>query len=329
MKIKRLLRFIAGTLGMGVTVAVAAAAADDNYPSRPITIVVGFSPGSVTDILARRLADGLKERIGQPVVVDNRPGAGATMAASYVARSAPDGYTLLMTAIGHVLAPSMYKSLPYDTVEDFAGVSRIATGRVLIVANPNNVPARDINELIDLAKKNPGRFTYGSSGPGTFMHVAVEVFKNHTDVDLLHVPYRSGSEAINAVLSGHIDLTLCSVPNCTQHIADGRMKALAFIGDERSPLAPNIPSIVELGINGYDISSYNMLLAPKGTPPAVLKKLHKAVDEVVRSPQFAEAILRSGFTPTPSESPEEVDQFVRDEVIYWKKALETAGVTPS
>jgi len=316
-------------LAVGAALALSLAAPGahaGDYPQRPIKMIVGFSAGSISDITARMVvAEVEKENtLGEKIIVENVPGAGATLAANRVAKSPADGYTLLFAAMGHAVAPALYSKLPYDTVKDFDGVATVAKAHVILVTKPsekfNSVP-----DLIAAAKAEPGHYSFGSSGDGTFLHLLGESFAQDTGIKLLHVPYHSGSEAVTAVLGGTIDLAFCTVNTCMSQIRAGKLKPLGYISDKRDPAAPNIPTFKEEGID-FDVSSYNYILAPAGTPAPVLEKLHKAFDTAVQSPTVEQQFRNMGLEPFPSQSPDEVTAFVKSEVVHWAPIVKKIGL---
>lgn len=287
----------------------------DGYPQRPIYLIVGFSAGSISDITARVVADQAQKMLKQTIVVENVPGAGATLAAAKVAKAPADGYTLLFAAMGHAVAPSLYKKLPYDAVKDFTGVATVADARVMLVTQPR-YGFKSVADFIADAKAHPGKYTFGSSGYGTFLHLIGESLAQTTGIQLVHVPYHSGSEAVTAVMSGVVDLAFCTVKTCIDYVKDGRLKALGYIADTRSPAAPDIPTFKELGVN-FNMSSCNYILAPAATPPAVVQKLHAAFNSAVTSTKVKERFANMGLDPTPSDTPQAVTDFVKSEVARW------------
>lgn len=301
--------------------AVAAMTTHAAEPSnKPITLVIGYSAGGAADLLARKFAPLLEQRLKQSVIVENVGGAGGTLAAGRVARAEPDGHTLLMTPLGLVTAPSMYPKLPYDTLKDFAGISMIATGRVMLVGRAD-LPVDTPQELIELAKQKPESVSYGSSGHGALLHLATEMFSREVGMQLLHVPYKSVSASLPAVVAGDVDLTLCTVAMCVPFVQEGRVKALLHFGPERAEELPNMPSFKDIGLGDFDVSSYNLVLAPNKTPRETIDRLYRAISDVVNSEVYAAQIKELSFGAQGSPSPESVDEFVASEVKKWSGLL--------
>ena len=308
---------ILSALILAASIGVGHAAAPSG---KPITLIIGYSAGGAADLLGRKFAPLLERRLGRSVIVENVGGAGGTLAAGRVARAEPDGSTLLMTPLGHVTAPAMYPKLPYDTLNDFAGISMIATGRVMLVARPT-LPVDTPQELIALAKQKPEGLSYGSSGHGALLHLAMEMFSREVGIQLLHVPYKSVSASLPAVVAGDVDLTLCTVAMCMPFVNDGRVKPLLHFGPDRAEEAPNMPSFTDLGLGDFDVSSYNLVLAPRKTPRETVEELHRAISDVVNSEDYAAQIKELSFNAQGSPSPESVDQLVASEVKKWSDLL--------
>ena len=308
---------------LALTTAVPTVQAQD-FPSRPIKMLVGFSAGSISDNTIRVVAEQAEKALGQPVVVENVPGAGATLAAARAAKSPADGYTLLFVAMGHAVAPALYSRLPYDAVNDFTGVATVADARVMLVTQPRH-GFKSVVDFVADAKTKPGKYSFGSSGNGTFLHLIGESLAQTTGIKLLHVPYRSGAEVVTAVMSGNVDLAFCTVNTCSEHVKSGKVRSLGYIAKARHPAAPEIPTFGELGLN-FDVGSYNYILAPAGTPPAALRRLHAAFNGAVTSPAVKERFLKMGLDPVPSESPESVTAFMKSEVERWAPVVKAIGL---
>lgn len=311
------------TLGLALALLLPAAQAQD-FPQRPIRMLVGFSAGSISDNTARLVAERAEKTLGQPIVIENMPGAGATLAAGRAAKSPADGYTILFVAMGHAVAPALYSKLPYDTVNDFAGVATVADARVMLVTQPK-YGWKNLGEFVADAKAHPGKYSFGSSGNGTFLHLIGESMAQATGIKLLHVPYRSGSEVVTGVMSGNIDLAFCTVNTCHEHVKSGKVKALGYIAPKRHAVASEIPTFAEQGVN-FDGSSYNYILAPAATPAPVLRKLHAAFNGAVTSPEIKERFLKMGLDPVPSTSPEAVTAFMKSEVERWAPVVRSIGL---
>jgi tripartite-type tricarboxylate transporter receptor subunit TctC len=317
-------RFRPGALALALALTAGFASAQADYPNKPIKMVVGFSAGSISDTTARLVADQIKDELGQAVVVENIPGAGATIAAGRVAKAPADGYTILFVAMGHAVAPALYAKLPYDTLKDFSGVATVANARVMLVTHPKS-KFRNMAELIADAKARPGEVTYGSSGNGTFLHLIAESMAQSTGTRLMHVPFRGGSEAVNSVMAGTIDLAFCTVNTCVEHVKAGRLNALGYIAPQRHPQAADIPTFAEQGLK-FDVGSYNYIVAHSGTPKPILDKLHTAINKTVTSKDFAERLQRMGLEPVPSTGPQAVSDFVVKEVKFWEPLVKSLGL---
>jgi tripartite-type tricarboxylate transporter receptor subunit TctC len=300
------------------------AAAQTDFPNKPVRMIVGFSAGSISDTTARLVADQIKDDLGQAVVIENIPGAGATIAAGRAAKSPADGYTILFVAMGHAVAPALYSKLPYDTLKDFDGVATVANARVMLVTHPK-AKFTNMNELVTEAKAHPDQITYGSSGNGTFLHLIAESMAQNTGTKLMHVPFRGGAEAVNSVMSGTIDLAFCTVSTCIENVKAGKLRALGYIAPRRHAQAPDIPTFAEQGLK-FDVGSYNYILAPTGTPKPVLTKLHAVINKAVSSKAFDERLQRMGLEPVPSESPQAVSDFVVKEVKQWAPLVKSLGL---
>jgi tripartite-type tricarboxylate transporter receptor subunit TctC len=296
----------------------------DDFPSRPIHMVVGFSAGSISDVTVRLIAEQAQKTLNQPIVIENIAGAGSTLAAARVAKSPPDGYTLLFTALGHAIAPAIYSNLPYDAVKDFAGVATVADARVLLVTQPQ-YGFKSAVEFIADAKAHPGKYTFGSSGNGTFLHLIGESLAESAGIQLMHVPYRSGAEAVTAVMGGTIDLAFCTVNTCAAQVDSGKLIALGYIAKSRHPMEPKVPTFGELGID-FDVGGYNYILAPAKTPDAVLQKLHAAFNAAVTSAETKERFQKMGLDPLPSPNPQAVTDFVKSEVARWTPVVRRLGL---
>lgn len=289
--------------------AAAPPAAAQPFPSHPLQFVVPFPPGGATDVIARLIAGPLSEALGQPVVVENRPGAGGTVGSAQVARAAPDGHTLLMGTIAtHGIGPSLYPQVPYDAVQDFAPVTQAASQVYAVVVHPS-VPARSIGELIALAKARPGALTYASAGSGTAAHLFAELFKEMAGVDIVHVPYRGAGPAMVALLGGQVSMTFDVVLTTLEHIRAGRLRALAVTGARRSPVLPEVPTLQEAGLAGYDAVGWNGVFLPAGTPSAIRQRLAEAIRRALHRPEVRERIEQQGAEVVASR-PEEFAAFV-------------------
>ena len=320
------LALILACLGMAsaATVSVGAEKTSD-FPNRAVTIVSPFAAGGATDVLARVVAHRLGEIWKQSVVVENKAGAGGVIATGYVANSKADGYTLLLGSVGPIeVLPSLLKKLPYDPEKDLAAVSMLVNVENVLVVN-NSVPAKSVKELIAFAKKNPGSLNFGSSGIGTTGHLAGEVFKQQTNIEMQHVPYRGGAPAANALLAGDVQLSFATVPSVVGHVNAGKLRALAVTGSESLSALPGVPPIKDEGVPDYRIASWYGLVAPSGTPPAVINKIHGDVQKVLAMPDVKATLLDQGWT-TVSASVEQMQKQISSGIKEWKVVLERAGI---
>lgn len=299
-----------------------------SYPSRPIRLLVAFPPGGGADTVARIVAPKLTELEGQQVIVDNRPGAAGNIATEIAARAQPDGYTLLL---GHssplVVSPSLYKGLPFDTDKDFAPILLLGSTQYLLVVHPS-VQAMSVQELITLIKRSkPGQFSYSSAGTGSPNHLAAEVFKTMTAVDIVHIPYKGGGPAILAVLSGEVKILFASFASSVPHVKTGKLRALAVTGPNRSPKAPEAPTMQELGFAGFDVRAWFGILAPAGTPRAIVTHLNRNFLKVLAVPEVHEALKRVGLEPSAT-TPEEFAAYIKAQLTFWAKVIKGAGIKP-
>lgn len=316
------------TRGVVLLVAVipaavfAATASSQVYPERPIRFVVPFAPGGNTDILARIVAQKLGARLGQQVVVDNRGGAGGTIGTDIVAKASPDGYTLLMHSASHVVNPSLYKELPYDSINGFASVSLVADVPNLLVAHPA-VPTKSVTELVALAKAQPGALNYGSAGSGTGSHLAFELFKSMAGIDIQHVPYRGNAPATADLLAGQVQFMMGAQPAAMPHVKAGRVRALGVTGAKRSPALPDVPAIGET-VPGYKFSGGFGIIAPAGTPKAVITKLNREINEILRQRDVSERLAGQGAVPA-GNTPEEYGRYLKSEIAKMAEVVKASG----
>ncbi len=297
-----------------------------DYPTQPIRILVGFSPGSTTDILARTAGQKMFEAWRQPVLVDNRPGAGGVGAANAVATAAPDGYTLLVVSAGHAATAAMFSKLPYDTLKDFAGVSRIANVPSILVVSPA-LGVKSVKDLVALAKAKSGQLNFSSPGVGSANHLAAELFKILAGVHAVHVPYKGIPEAMTGVVSGAVQFNFSPVVNILPLSRDGKLVALAASTGKRSAVLPDVPTVAEAGVSGYVFDPWFGLLAPAKTPKPLLSKLSGEVARIVGLPDVKERLLSLGADPAPT-SPEGFDAYIRGEVAKFQKIVQEAGIKP-
>jgi tripartite-type tricarboxylate transporter receptor subunit TctC len=300
-----------------------AAGAQEAYPSRPIRVLVGFSPGGSADILARLVGQRLSATLGQPVVVENRPGAGGSVAAAAVAKSAPDGHTLFLASTSHTINATYYRNLGYDSAESFAAVSPIAAVPYVLVVGPE-VGARTLGDLIALARAQPGRLNYGSSGNGTATHLAGEVLKSMAGIDIVHVPYKGPAEQLQEVLAGRIQLTIVPV-NAAKSLLDGGKVIAVGVTTRQRSAAVDAPTVAEAGVPGYEFTPWFGLLAPAGTPSAVVQRLNVEVAAAVAHPDLRPKLLAQGAEPMTMK-PAEFDALVRAEIARFARIFRDAGI---
>lgn len=303
--------------------AAAPALGQDTFPSRPIQIVVGFSPGGSADILARLIAERLGSSLKQQVIVENKPGAGGSIAASAVAKAPADGYTLFLASTSHTINASYYPKLPYDTVKGFSAVAPIAVVPYVMVASPN-LATRTLKGVVDLAKASPGKLNYGSSGNGTATHLAGEMFKSTAGVEIMHIPYKGPAEQIQEVLAGRVEMTLVPVNAAKSFIDGGKLTALGVTTAKRSSIV-EAPTFAEAGIKGYEFTPWFGLLAPAGTPRAVVDKLNAQVAAAVADPDLKAKLLAQGAEPM-SMKPDAFDALVKSEVARFATIFRDANI---
>jgi tripartite-type tricarboxylate transporter receptor subunit TctC len=306
---------------------LACAAHAQPYPSRPIRFIVPYTPGGLGDTFARAVGQGLSERMGQPVVIDNRPGASQAIGAEATAKAPPDGYTVFMgTQSGLVLNTLAKKSLPYDPVRDLAPISMLFTSPLYLVVNPS-VPAKSVKELIALAQAKPGKLTFASIGPGSSLHLAGEMFRTQAKVDILHVPYKGSSPAMTDLLGGQVDMMFEGGVSSLPHVRSGKLRALATTGRRRTGAMPQLPTMVEAGVPDFDITVWFGMVAPVNTRRPIIERLNREVGEILRTPALKEKFAAAGIDITPS-TPEELGDRIRADLPYYTKLMREAGIQP-
>ncbi len=315
--------FVAVALTL-VAIGAWAQAPAPTYPTKPIRLVVPFPPGGATDILARAVGQRLTEVWGQSVVIDNRPGAGGNIGTELVAKSAPDGYTLEMGTVGtHAINASLYSKLPYDHVKDFVPVILVAGVPNVLVVNPS-LPVSSVAELIAYAKANPGKLNFASSGNGTSIHLSGELFKTMAGVQITHVPYKGSAPALQDLLGGQVQLMFDNLPPSLPNIKAGKLKALAVTSATRAPALPDVPTMAEAGLPGFEASSWFGILAPAGTPPAIVAKLNAEIAKWLASPEAQEKLLALGANPAGG-TPEDYAKHIAAETSKWAKVVKESG----
>lgn len=313
---------VAGALAL----APAAALAQPDFPARPVRVVVPQATGASLDIAARVVGQRMQEGLGQPVVIENRPGANAIIGMEAVARAKPDGYTLVMAPPSAVaINPLVFKQLPYDSLRDFAPVSQVTGITFVTVVNPA-LPARSLKELAAIARRRPGELAFGSAGIANMNHLTGELFSQQNGVQLLHVPYKGETPAVTELIAGGNAVMFTTLPSVLPFIRSGKLRAIAVLGESRTPVLPDVPTAVEAGMAGITTSGWTGLLAPTGTPPDAIARLHREVARVVKLPDVSEALAKQGADPVGS-SPEQFAAFIRSEIAKWTKVVRQSGVT--
>lgn len=295
------------------------------WPSKPISLIVPFPAGGTTDVLARALGEKLSQSLGQPVIVENKPGAGATLGADFVAKAKPDGYTLLMGAVHHTIAPSVYKKLPYDFQKDFAPITTVALVPNVLVVNAAT-PAKNVAELVALAKAQPGKLTYGSNGNGTAQHLIGTQFENATGTEVVHIPYKGSGPLATDLLGGQITMSFDTVTPVLQHIKSGKLRALAVTTNKRSSALPDVPTLDEAGLKGFNIGTWFGVLAPVATPKDVVSRLNAEMVKVIQSPDFRKRMDEIGAEPI-GNSTDQMGQQISSETEKFAKLVKDAKVT--
>ena len=321
------LRLVAHTLAVTFAFVLGILPADalaQSYPSRPVRLVVPFPAGGTTDILARAMAEKLSGALGQQFVVDNRPGAGGNIGSDIVAKSPPDGYTLLMGTVGtHAINPSLYPKMPYDHVKDFVPVVLVAGVPNVLVVNPT-VPAKTVAELIALAKEKPGTINFASSGNGTSIHLSGELFKLLAGVQIAHVPYKGSAPALTDLIGGRVQIMFDNLPSALPHIKGGKLRALAVTSSKRAPALPDLPTIAESGVAGFEASSWFGILAPAATPRDIVQRINAEANKALHAPDMREKLLAQGAEAV-GNSPEFFADYIRTETVKWAKVVKDSG----
>jgi tripartite-type tricarboxylate transporter receptor subunit TctC len=304
--------------------ALPRSASAQNWPVRPIRAIVPFSAGSTIDVIGRIVLDPLSAALGQTIVVENRGGAGGITGSEAVAKSPPDGYTLLVTSISHTINPSVRKSLPFDAVRDFTPVTLITDAPNFLVVHPS-LPVKSVKELIALARARPGQITYASSGTGTSTHLSGELFKSLARIDIVHVPYKGGGPAVIDLVGGHVQMMFSTLPSVLQQVRAGKLRGLAVTGARRFPAAQEFPTMIEAGVAGFEVSGWSGMFAPAGAPREVVSRLAAEIGKILRAPELKERFFVQGAEPV-GNTPEEFAAFVNSEIAKWKKVVEASGM---
>ena len=322
----RFLRLIPGAMtAIGILLCPAASVAQSDYPNKPIRLIIGFPPGGSTDIVGRIVAMKLSERLGQPVIVDNRGGAGGTIGAELASKATPDGYTLTIgTTSTHAVAAGAYSKLPYDPIKNFAPVSLVAITPYLLVVNPQ-VQANSLADLVSLAKSQPGKLNYASAGNGSTTHLAMEMLKDAAKINLVHIPYKGNGPADIAILGGEVQSVFGSMPALLQNTKAGKLRALAVGTARRSPALPDVPTVAELGYPGFEAALWLGVLAPAGTPQPIIDRLNRELTSIAATPDFRSLMDKNGAEPI-SNTPEQFATMIRAEVERYTKVVKAVGV---
>ena len=310
---------------VAVLLSVVAFAANAQFPAKPVTLVVPVAPGGILDTVARMLAADMAKQLGQSVIVDNKPGASGNIGAGLVAKSPPDGYTLLVGySMFHVGNPSMFRNLTWDPVRDFSSVAMVAVSPHVVAVHPS-VPVKTLRELVDLAKSSPGSLNYASPGSGSVPHVGMELFKQQTGIQVTHVPYKGAGPMMQDVIAGNVQMTVATPPSLLGYVQSGRVRALAVAAKERHPLMPDVPTTGEAGYPSFELEAWVALFAPAGTPADVIAKLTAAVQESLKAPAVVERARTTGMT-IRYMPPAQLDATVKSDLAYWSKVIRDAKI---
>ncbi len=312
------------TLAVGSTVGTAAAYAQ-GYPERPIKLVVPYAPGGSADIAARLVADEWAKALGGTIVIENKGGAGGNIGVDAVAKSAGDGYTIGLQTVSLAINPSLFAKMPYDTQKDLAPIGMVASSQHVLVVN-NQLPAKDLKGLLSMLKAQPGKYTYGSAGPGSTFHMAAELFKSVANVPIEHIPYRGGGPALMDTIAGQVNMSFPVLSAAQQQVQAGKLRAIGVTGPKRSPLMPEVPTIAEAGLPGYAFETWFMVFAPAGTPQPVIAKLNAALNTALNAPALKARMVREGFDPMPT-TPEQARARLAKEMPLWAKLIKERGIS--
>ena len=317
---------VSAAVVVGLAAAISSSVAfSQSYPSRPVRLVITYPPGGTTDFVGRPVAQKLSEIFGQQVVVDNRGGAGGVIGTMIVAQAVPDGYTILLgTSSGMLINPLLQAKLPYDAFRDFAPISRTNINPQALVTNAA-LPVNSVKELIAYARANPGKLNAASSGTGTPNHLGTEMLKHLAKVDIVHVPYKGGGPAMTDLIAGQVQMQFSSIPTVLAHVKAGRIKMLAIGSAKRSPALPDVPTIAEGGVPGYEYTTWYGVFAPRKTPPAIVAKLNEAVTKAVLSPEVGQRLIPNGAEPSAS-TPDELTRYMKEESARWAKVIKAANI---
>ena len=309
-----------------IAISISSAAAAQNFPERPIRFIVPFSPGGTSDIIGRLLGAKMGEELGQTVVVDNRGGAGSTLGTTIAAQSPPDGYTIIVNHVGLAINETLYPKRAYSASKDLVPVSRVGDTPNALVVN-NKLPAASVKELLALARKQPGGLNYGSGGPGSAGHLSVALLEELAKIKLTHVPYKGGGPSVAATISGEVQLAIPAFPTAAGHVKAGRLRMLVVTSSQRLPVMPDIPTVTEAGVPGYEFVIWFGVFAPAGTPKPILAKLNQAIVKSLQQPDLQKQLSQQGLDPQPS-TPDALAKQLRTDITKWERIIKSAGIKP-
>lgn len=308
-----------------VCAAAIGTASAQSYPQRPVRLIVPYAPGGSADIAARLVSEAWSKSLGGTIVVENRAGAGGNIGVDAIAKAPADGYTIGLQTVSLAINPGLFPRMPYDTLKDLSPIGMVASSQHVLVVN-NNVSAKNLKELISVAKAKPGKLTYGSAGNGSTFHMSAELFKSVANVSIVHIPYRGGGPALVDTIAGQVDMSFPVVSAAQQHVAGGKLKALAVTGSKRTPLLPDVPTAAEAGLPDYTFETWFMVFAPAGTPKPVIDKLNAALNTALAAQANKDRMLKEGFEPTPT-TPEAARQRLEKEMPMWARLIKQRGIT--
>lgn len=319
MKCKTALIALLGTVGFTASVIA------QTYPERPVKLIVPYAPGGSADITARMISEDWGKALGQPMIVENRAGAGGNAGVDAVAKSKPDGYTIGIHTLSLAVNPALYPKMPFDTLKDLAPIGMVASSQHVLVVNPK-LPAQNLKELLALLKQNPGKLTYGSAGNGSTMHIAPELFKATSGTFITHIPYRGGGPALTDTAGGQVDMSFPVASAAAQFVQSGMLKGIGVTGTKRSPLMPNVPTLSEAGLPAYSFDTWFIVFAPAGTSPAVIDRLNATLNTALSNATLKARMTKEGFDPIPS-TPAQARQRLEKEIPLWAKLMKERGIT--
>jgi tripartite-type tricarboxylate transporter receptor subunit TctC len=321
MKIKLALLSLAAFASTFATTLVHA----ESYPSRPIRLIVPYAPAGSADIVARRIADEWAKAVGGNFYIENKAGAGGNIGVDAVAKAAPDGYTIGLQTVSLAINPSLFAKMPYDTLKDLAPIGLVASSQHVLVVNPA-FPGKDTKEVLAALKAKPGFYSYGSAGPGSTFHMSAELFKDITGADIQHIPYKGGGPALVDTMAGVVSMSFPVLSAVVPHVNSGKLRAIGVTGPKRSPLLPNVPTLQESGVPGYQFETWFIVFAPANTPQTIIDKLNGALNKALTSPQLKEKLVKDGFDPIPS-TPAQAQARLTQELASWSKLIKARGIT--